>query len=321
MIYCHLTLEQRYVIEVLLPKGTKYDQIAALIGCHPTTVGREVQRNTIDGTYSAALADARSRGRRSEASSHSRSFTPDLRETIEAQLREEWSPEQITNRMRSEGAETVSHERIYQHVWQDKSTGGTLYRFLRQAGRLRRKRYGAHSYKGALPNRTMIDERPAVVDARSRIGDWEVDTVVGAHHKGAVVTVVERRSRYLITDVLRSPNARAMRRSLTTVLRPHQQRVLTITADNDRAFAQHEAIARSLEAAIYFAHPYHSWERGTNENTNGLLRQYFPKGTDFQKVSRRDVRRAQERLNHRPRKTLSWRTPHEVYFNEKLTFF
>jgi IS30 family transposase len=124
-----------------------------------------------------------------------------------------------------------------------------------------------------------------------------------------------------VTDVLPSPNARAMRASLTKVLRPHRERVLTITADNDRVFAQHEAIARALEAAIYFAHPYHSWERGTNENTNGLLRQYFPKGTDFQQLRRREVRRAQERLNHRPRKTLGWRTPHEVYFDTKQTFF
>jgi IS30 family transposase len=321
MIYSHLTVEQRYVIERLLPQGHTYDEIAAIVECDPTTVGREVRRNSVGGVYRAHAAQNRADRRRGDASHAPRAFTSSVCSSVEAQLREGWSPEQISNRMRDEGKPTVSHERIYQHVWQDRCDGGDLHHFLRQASRLRRKRYGTHSRKGALPNRTMIDARPAVVDERSRIGDWEVDTVVGARHLGAIVTLVERRSGYLLTELLRSPNADAMRTALLKVLEPHRDRVLTITADNDRAFAHHAIIGRKLAAAMYFAHPYHAWERGTNENTNGLLRQYFPKGTDFQRLTQRDVLQAQEKLNHRPRKRLGWKTPHEVYFDTRTPFF
>lgn len=321
MSYSHLTVEQRYVIERLLPQGCTYDEIGTIAGCNPTTVGREVRRNSVGGVYRAHVAQQRAEHRRHDASATPRRFSPQLQAIIEARLRELWSPEQITNRMRAEGKPTVSHERIYQHVRQDRCAGGGLHRCLRQASRIRRKRYGAHSRKGALPDRTMIDARPAVVDARSRVGDWEIDTVVGAKHLGAIVTIVERRTGYLLTDLLRSPNAEAMRQSMTEILRPHQDRVLTITADNDRAFAQHKAIARRLKVEIYCAHPYHAWERGTNENTNGLLRQYFPKGSDFLVLRRCDVRLAQEKLNHRPRKRLGWKTPHEVYFETSTPFF
>lgn len=263
MSYSHLTVEQRYVIERLLPLGHTYDEIGAIIGRDPTTIGREVRRNAVGGTYRADDAQIAADHRRSRASQTLHRFTDAVRQSVEEQLREQWSPEQISNRMHEEGKPTVSHERIYQHIWRDKRAGGDLHRFLRQASRLRRKRYGAHSRRGALPNRTMIDVRPAVVDERSRIGDWEVDTVVGAKHLGAIVTIVERRTGYLLTDLLRSPNADAMRSALLSTLEPHRDRVLTITADNDRAFAQQEAIGRRLEAAIYFAHPYHAWERGT----------------------------------------------------------
>lgn len=321
MKYRHLTLEQRYVIEVLYRKGHTFDEIGEMIGCDPTSVSREISRNSRNGTYSAQAAQALADSRRSAASSRERTFTTEVRNDVEAMLREEWSPEQITNRMRSEGRPSVSHERIYQHVWNDKEQGGELHRSLRQASRLRRKRYGKHSRQGPLPNRTMIDDRPAIVDTRSRIGDWEVDTVIGAHHQGAIITAVERRSRYLVTAVLPSPNAEAMRVELTAALRPHAHRVLTITVDNDRAFAQHARIARALKADIYFAHPYRSWERGTNENTNGLLRQYFPKGMEFKALTRRDVRRAENKLNHRPRKTLGWKTPHEIIFDTTTRFF
>jgi IS30 family transposase len=305
----------------MLPTTAPYAEIAAAIGVDPRTVSREVKRNSIDGHYDAARADKRSRNRRSAASSTPKTFTQSVRAAVEAKLLDDWSPEQISNRMREEGKATVSHERIYQHVWADKANGGTLHQHLRQASRLRRKRYGTHSRRGPLPNRRMIDERPRAVDKRSRTGDWEIDTIVGSHHRGAIITAVERRTRYTVLNLVRSPNAADVTRALLRQLGPHRDRVLTITSDNDRAFARHETIARELEADFFFAHPHHPWERGTNENTNGLLRQYFPKSTNFHSTRPRELRCAEHKLNNRPRKVLGWKTPLESLLNITSSFF
>jgi IS30 family transposase len=208
---------------------------------------------------------------------------------------------------------SISHETIYKHIWLDKASGGDLYKHLRRSNRKHRKRYGTKERRGRIKGKVSIDLRPAVVDTKSRIGDWEIDTVTGKNSKGYLITVVERKSK--LTLIKRVPDRKSdeVARAIIKLLRPYKDSVLTITADNGLEFARHKKISRSLKAKVYFAHPYHSWERGLNENTNGLLRQYFPKKLDFQTIDDKSVQHAMERLNSRPRKTLGFATPDEVF--------
>ena len=208
----------------------------------------------------------------------------------------------------------LSHEWIYQYVYADKRSGGDLYRYLR-CQKPRRKRYGSYDRRGIIPNQVSIDERLAIVDARQRLGDGEGDTVIGKGHRGALETLVERTSLYTVIQAVRRKTAEALRTAVRCGLAPYKDRVHTITYDNGREFADHEGMAHELETEVYFAHPYASWERGLNENTNALIRQYFPKHRDLTTVTEHEIRRAMDKLNHRPRKSLGFRTPHEVFFN------
>ena len=321
MGYSHITREQRYEIDVLKRQGYKNAEIARIIGKDKSTIGRELRRNGRGGRYGAATADTRATQRRSEASGRPYRLTPTLIDLIDEKLRaEQWSPEEISRRLTLEGHPTVSHETIYLHVWRDKHSGGDLYKHLRQQKK-RRKRYGSKDRRGIIPHRVGIEERPAVVEERSRIGDWEIDTVIGAKHQGALVTSVERKSRYLVMAPVGSTKAQEVGDALVAMMRPHRALIETITADNGREFAQHEEIARKLSASVYFARPYHSWERGTNENTNGLVRQYFPKSTNLLSVDAEDVREVAAKLNNRPRKVLGWRSPREVFLGLCFSYF
>lgn len=321
MSYSHITREQRYEIDVLKRQGYSNARIAEIVGKNKSTIGRELRRNGREGRYGAATADKRAKQRRGDASRRAYRLTSKLIGLIDEKLRgEQWSPEEISNRLRAEGHPTVSHETIYLHVWRDKHAGGDLHRHLRQQ-KQRRKRYGSRDRRGIIANRIGIDERPAIVEERSRIGDWEIDTVIGAKHQGALVTSVERKSRYLVMAPVSSTKAQEVGDALVAIMRPHRARVETITADNGREFAQHEAIARRLAASVYFAHPYHSWERGTNENTNGLVRQYFPKNTNLLSVDAESVREVAAKLNNRPRKVLGWKSPREVFLGLSLFYF
>ncbi len=210
----------------------------------------------------------------------------------------------------------VSHERIYQYVYADKRRGGTLHHHLR-CRKQRRKRYGTHSRRGLIPNRTSIDERPKVVEAKQRVGDWEADTIIGRGHRSAIVSLVERKSKLTRLCKVERKSAEQVAQASLELLSPLSDKVHTITSDNGGEFAQHERIAAGLGARFYFAHPYASWERGLNENTNGLVRQYFPKKHDFTTVTEAEVERVTERLNNRPRKTLGFRTPNEVFFKQR----
>ncbi len=314
MSYTQLTREQRYQIYALKKAGHNQTQMAAIIGVHKATVSRELFRNRGRRGYRPKQAEELATERRLAA--RTRRIRPATWALVEALVRREWSPEQISGRLKLEKQGFVSHERIYQHIYSDKATGGTLYLSLR-CQKKRRKRYGTHSRRGQIPNRVGIERRPKVVEARRRIGDWEADTVIGRGRRAALLSLVERKSKLTLLGRVARHTAAEVAQTAIALLAPVAERVHTITTDNGREFVQHEEVASRLSARFYFAHPYAAWERGVNENTNGLVRQYFPKGKDFATVTTAAVRHAQERLNNRPRKTLGFRTPNEVFFKER----
>ena len=249
-------------------------------------------------------------------------MTPGVITHIEEKLREEYSPEQISCTMRGSVGIRVSHERIYQYIWQDKKHGGDLYRKLRIAGvKKRRKRYGKKDWRGKIPNRVDIDRRPAIVEEKTRIGDWEADLVSGVHHRGFLVTLVERKSKYTLIGQVKQKTAADVTAEIVRLLAPSKKQVQTITYDNGREFSEHESVNEGLDCQSYFAKPYHSWERGLNENTNELIRQYFPKRADLRKLGGEEIAFVMERLNHRPRKTLAFKTPHDIFVKSESNVF
>jgi IS30 family transposase len=292
----------------------KMRAIAEVLGRHPSTVYREVKRNRsrYDGAYRATPAREKTNERRRRSRRNRRYGAAEF-EPIEQMLREQLSPAQIVGRLKLEGAKVMSHETIYRRLWSDKERGGTLWQDLRGARKQRRKRYGRYDSRGRLAGKKMIGERPAVVARRSRLGDWEIDTVHG-RGKACVVTVVERKSG--LVRVGRLPRATGQHTLARTVklLRTERHQVKTITADNGAEFHIYKQIEQQLRTRVYFATPHHAWERGTNENTNGLLRQYLPKGTNLKSLTQSQCDRIAEQLNNRPRLRLNFKTPNEVYY-------
>lgn len=309
--YQQLTYEQRCQISALKKSGCSQRKIAETIGTSQPTVSRELARNTGARGYRHKQAQEKTGQRRANAAQRTK-MTPAMIMTIESKIRTEWSPEQISGWLLYDREELISHESIYLHIWADKQAGGDLYTHLRRQGKKYDKRRNGKSTRGQIRNRISIDDRPKVVDDKSRIGDWEIDTVIGKGHSGALVTVVERVTKYTVSSRVNSKSAADVTEATIALLMPFQDVVHTITADNGKEFAYHEKIGKALSADVYFAHPYSSWERGLNENTNGLLRQYFPKNTDFKKVEQIKVRRALQRLNSRPRKDLDFKTPAQI---------
>jgi transposase, IS30 family len=326
--YAQLTPEERYQIYILTQAGHRRSEIARMLNRDKSTIGRELRRNRGLKGYRPRQAHARALRRREEKARPR--FAGTLWPRVAALLCEDWSPEQISGRLRIEEGIRVSHEWIYQFVYADKRAGGGLHRHLR-CQKPRRKRYGAYERRGRIPRQVSIDERPAVVDARRRLGDWEGDTLIGKAHRGVLVSLVERKSSYTLLRGVERKGAREVREAVVECLAPYKAcpsrhggrasgGVHTLTVDNGREFADHEGIARALDADVYFAHPYASWERGLNENVNGLVRQYFPKKSDLRAVTREETTAVMRRLNHRPRKSLGFKTPHEVFFKRrKLT--
>ncbi|CDS51218.1 Mobile element protein [Polaromonas sp. CG9_12] len=308
----HLTQEERYQIHALRRQGVSFARIGAELNRHRSSIAREFKRNASPHGYTPAKAHTMARTRQTDRrNARQTSAAQWLR--VEAYLRLFLSPEQVAGRLRLEGAFAISHETIYQHIYQDKRRGGDLIGYLR-CQKVRRKRYGSgQERRGVLRDRVCIDQRPPIVARKSRIGDWEGDTVIGKGHQGALVTLVERKSRYTLSSRVASRHSEGVTQAVIRLLRPYQHLCHTVTFDNGKEFAEHAFIGQCLDADIYFAHPYHSWERGLNENTNGLLRQRFPKSSNFLKVSDEDVQEAVYQLNHRPRKCLGFRTPHEVF--------
>jgi IS30 family transposase len=314
MSYTHLTQNERYQISALLEAGFRPGTIAAQIGRHKSTVTRELTRSGGVAAYQAAEAQALADERRT-ACANGPQVSEETWSFVDAKLGEFWSPEQISGRLKADGLPTVSHESIYQRVYQDKQGGGDLHLALR-CQKARRKRYGSTERRGTIPNQTSIEARPAVVDTRERFGDWEGDLVIGAGQQGALVTLNERKSRFTLIAHVASKAAHGVADAIILLLKSCSSCVHTLTTDNGKEFAQHERIAEKLKARFYFAHPYSSWERGANENMNGLIRQFFPKKMSFQSIKKRDIKQAQDYLNHRPRKCLGFKTPFEVFMNE-----
>lgn len=310
--YTQLSQQERYQIYALKQTGHNHSEIAAFLGRHKSTINREVKRNRGMRGYRPRQAHCLTLERR-RAKIRPR-FAGSVWTKVELLLGMDWSPQQISGRLRTEEGIHISHEHVYQYVYANKRSGGQLWRHLR-CQKKRRKRYGAYDRRGRIHNRVSIDERPALVNDRSRVGDWEGDTVIGKNHKGALVTLVERKSLYTIIDAVTRRTAAAVRGAIVSGLASHKGKLHTLTYDNGKEMTEHERISEELAIKVYFAHPYSSWERGVNENTNGLIRQYFPKERELTAVCRNEMEQAMQRLNHRPRKTLGFRTPYEVFFS------
>lgn len=314
MNYKQLAREQRYQINVLKRAGHNQTYIAALIGCHKSTISRELRRNRGQKGYRHYQADELAYDRQCQG--YRSRIAWQTWQHVELLLRQDWSPEQINGHLKRQKQPSVSHEWIYLYVYADKRRGGTLHRHLRSQKK-QRKRYNGYIRRGQIPNRTSIERRPKIVASKGRFGDWEVDTIVGARHKGGILSAVERKSKLTRLCKLATKTAAEMKDRTIALLAPLATKVHTITVDNGKEFCEHELIAAGLQARIYFAHPNASWERGLNENTNGLVRQYFPKKYEFARITSEDLQQVEDRLNNRPRKTLGYRTPNEVSFKQR----
>lgn len=310
--YRRLTESQRYTIEALSHKGTSQKEIAEVLGKHPSTISRELRRLGESRSYCHRKAHKN----REQKVKRGQTSDPQLFSLAAQKLREEqWSPEQISGWLKKTGQGLLSHETIYEYIYRDKTTGGDLHTFLRHRMKSYRKRGSGKEQRGRIKNQVMIDERPALVEERSRIGDWEMDTIIGGLGGPVLVTMVERVSRFTLIRLAPSKESLDVSACIFEALKPYRDKVLTHTYDNGKEFARHELLTDLLDAQAYFAHPYHSWERGLNENTNGLIRQYFPKKTDFSKLTETEVIEVQDKLNRRPRKCLDYQTPNDIFFS------
>jgi IS30 family transposase len=316
MTYHQLTSGERYMLAALRRQGCTQSEIARSLGRHRSTVCREVRRNSTraDGRYRAFTAQERTNGRRSRSRRNGH-FTAEDLAVVNELLCRQWSPEQVAGYLRRQGSLSISHETIYRHVWRDKREGGALYTHLRGARKRRRKRCGAYDSRGRLAGERMIPERPPEVESRGRVGHWEADTVMGAGTKDCVFTLVERKTGLVLIGKLPDRTAASLSRRAVGLMRRHAGRFETVTADNGTEFHGYENIERRTGVVFYFARPYHSWERGSNENANGLVRQYLPKGQSLAGLTQHRCNAIARRLNTRPRKRLGFRTPLEC-FNE-----
>lgn len=311
----HLTFEERCQISTYICNGFSQRETSSLIGLHQSVISREIRRNSGKSEYDAEQSQKNAELRRSVASSRPRKMTPDVLQRVKHYLNEsDASPEQISGRLKNTDSIKISHEAIYKFIWTDKARGGTLYEHLRHRTKKYNKRSGKNAGRGLIPNRVDIDQRPAVVELKERLGDIEFDTVVGVKHKGVIVTMVDRASKHSWFERAFQGTAINIENAICSRLAPLAQLGMfhTGTSDNGKEFANHESIAQRLGGDFFFARPYHSWERGLNEHTNGLLRQYFPKGTDFTTISNEDLILAEWKLNNRPRKILNYLTPAEA---------
>ncbi len=315
MTYHQITFAERYSLGLLRQQGLSSTTIGQVLGRHRSTVWREVRRNQAhsDGTYRPQLADWYAHSRRSR-SRRNRRFTAADWERVQAFLRQDWSPEQVAGWLQRWGALAISHETIYRYIWADKRAGGDLYRHLRGAPKRFRKRYGSYDSRGRLAGKRPITVRPMAAEGRTEIGHWEGDTMLGASQAApCVLSLVDRKTGFLVLGKLERRTSAQVNQRARSLIRRQPHPVQTITVDNGTEFHEYAALERATAARFYFATPHHAWERGTNENTNGLLRQYLPKGESMAHLTQHDCNRIARKLNRRPRKRLGYRTPEECY--------
>ena len=312
----HLTQEERCQIYALLKSGKSKRFIAKQLEVCHTTIIREINRNQVKRNYRYQQAHTEALNRRSNASGVKRKLTPETIEKIIWHLTQfQSSPAQISGRLLKDDGIKISHESIYRLIWKDKHAGGTLYKHLRHRAKKYNKRASKTAGRGLIPNRVDIDQRPLIVETKSRIGDFELDTIVGANHQGAIVSIVDRHSKYAILELVPRATAHAVSEVIIRRLKHLHATVHTLTADNGKEFSDHAQVSKSLNALFYFAKPYHAWERGLNEHTNGLVRQYFPKGTNFTMLTQDQVMEVEKKLNNRPRFSLNFETPAERFLS------
>ena len=312
MSYKHLSLEERHYIEVSVKNDKTSSEIANDLNRSQSTVSREIKRNAGQRGYRHLQANRKAQERHA-TKNKSIKLTSEISSITSDYIRIDWSPEQIAGRLKIEGIVDLHHETIYQYILADKKHSGDLYTHLRHQSKTYRKRYGSARNRSGIPNRIDIDERPEAANNRERVGDWEADTMIGKNHKGALVTLDERKTKLRLALPVGGKGAHEVTEAIKFLLKPVSKFVKTITFDNGKEFTSHEKIAESMKCKTYFAKTYHSWERGQNENANGLLRQYFPKSMELIHVTIRQVFDAVHKLNSRPRKCLGYKTPYEAF--------
>ena len=322
MKYKQLTLEKRYHISTLIKEGYNQRNIALKVGVHPSTICREFKRSqkTKKETYIPEILHIEAKINHIKKAKRS-SITKQIEKYIRTKLKEDWSPEQIVGRMQRDTDYSISHETIYKFIYTNKSNGGKLYKHLRHKNKKYHQRNNEYNKRGKIKDRISIDRRAKIVNKKSRIGDWEIDTVIGKNHKGALVTIVDKASKFTLIKKVYSKRADIVTQATVDLLHPLKAFTLTITADNGKEFAYHKTISQALDTKFYFCDPYSSWQRGLNEHTNGLIRQYIPKKSEFENISKEEIATIANKLNHRPRKSLGYKTPFEVFmkvFSKKM---
>jgi len=315
----HLTQGQRYHIEAYRNAGYGNSEIAESIGVHPSTIGRELKRNSspVRQKYGAASAHEMATLRKSVNSSVPTKMKSATLLLIDKYIQKDWSPEQVSATLEIKYDISISFVHIYDYIYKDKKQGGTLHTHLRFHNKKRRVRYGTRCSNG-LKNRVSISQRPDIVELKERVGDFEMDTIIGQGKQGAITTIVDRASAYVRISIPTTKKAKDIERESLRLLAPFKETTHTITSDNGLEFANHENISKALDCDYYFCHPYSSWERGLNEYTNGLIRQYIPKGSSFKNLTQEKIQEIEDKLNHRPRKNLGWKTPYEVFYGLEI---
>lgn len=318
MSYTHLSADERLKLYQLQQQHLSNHTIARHLGRSPSTISRELKRNqSQEGIYLPDSAQGQMQQRRQAAKTRFGSIANECITEVKLRLEQYHSPEQIAGRLKRAGKPTVSHETIYQMIYQDHEGMGQYARYLRHSPRRRQKRGSKQGKRGVIPNRIGIEQRPSIAEEKTQIGHWEGDTIIGGNHLGAIATHVDKASKFLVARVMKTRTSAEMNRvSIAAFSQMSADKRRTFTFDNGKEFSGHEQMAKVLGVHCYFANPYHSWERGLNEHTNGLIRQFFPKGTNFKLVKQQQVDQVVELINHRPRKSLGYRTPHEVFWGQ-----
>ena len=310
--YRHLTYEQRCQLYSLNNRGDSQKEMAVALNVSTGTISRELRRNRAEsGDYHYTQAQTKTQERRKISN---RKMSSEMLVTIEEKLKLNWSPVQISGWLKKQGRQHVSHEVIYRHIRADRAQGGALYAHLRHRGKRYNKQSKGTAGRGCIPGRIDIKERPAIVDQKTRLGDWELDTIIGSQHQGAIVSMVDKATKLTKLIRVQAKTADEVKNAIIKKLNPIRDFVLTLTSDNGKEFAAHQSISTALGAQFFFATPYHSWERGLNEHTNGLVRQYFPKSTNFHDLVEGEVEIVEMLLNNRPRKSLGFETPLEAFY-------